>query len=296
MRSYLFVPADSERKLAKAADIGADCLLIDLEDSVSHRRKSEARAMAHDYLLAACDRVSGPKLIVRVNALNSGLIEEDLAAVIPAAPHGILLPKAEGGADVQHLATLIEVAEVRAGLASGSTRIHAIVSESAVGVLKAGTYNDMTPRLEAMSWGGEDLSADLGVATNRDEAGRYTDVFRYARSLTLLGSAAAGVMAVDTVFTDFRDSDGLEAECRAAVRDGFSGKLAIHPGQVKIINRVFTPEPEAIARATKIVSLFEEAGEEAGVLSLDGKMIDRPHLKQAERILARARAAGLISA
>jgi citrate lyase subunit beta/citryl-CoA lyase len=296
MRSYLFVPADSERKLAKAGDTGADCLLIDLEDSVSYRRKSEARAMARDYLLAARDRAAGPKLIVRVNALNSGLIEDDLAAVIAAAPHGILLPKAEGGADVQHLATLIEVAEARAGLAAGSTRIHAIVSESATGVLQAGRYAGMTHRLEAMSWGGEDLSADLGVETNRDETGRYTDVFRYARSLTLLGAAAAGVMAVDTVFTDFRDPQGLEAECRAAVRDGFSGKLAIHPDQVAVINRAFTPEPEAVARAAKIVTLFEEAGEEAGVLSLDGKMIDRPHLKQAERILARARAAGLLSA
>ena len=296
MRSYLFVPADSERKLAKAGETGADCLLIDLEDSVSHRRKSEARAMAHDYLLEARDRASGPKLIVRVNALNSGLIEDDLAAVIAAAPHGILLPKAEGGADAQHLAALIEVAEARAGLALGSTRIHAIVSESAAGVLKAGSYKDMTPRLEALSWGGEDLSADLGVATNRDGAGRYTDVFRYARSLTLLGAAAAEVMAVDTVFTDFRDLESLEAECRDAVRDGFSGKLAIHPDQVPIINRAFTPEPEAVARAAKIVTLFDEAGEEAGVLSLDGRMIDRPHLKQAERILARARAAGSLPA
>jgi citrate lyase subunit beta / citryl-CoA lyase len=294
MRSYLFVPADSERKLEKAPTSGADCLLIDLEDSVSTRRKPAARAMAHDFL-RQMGKAGGPRIIVRVNAFSSGMIEDDLDAVVGAGPFGILLPKAEGGADVQRLATLLSVREVAAGLAEGSTTIQALVSETATGVLNAGSYAGMTDRLTALAWGGEDLSADLGVETNRDEDGQYTAVFQLARSLTLLAAASAGVGAIDTVYPDFRDMEGLETECRAAVRDGFAGKMAIHPGQVDIINRVFTPEGHAVERARKIVTLFEEAGDDAGVLSLDGAMLDRPHLRQAERILARAEAAGLMT-
>lgn len=288
MRSYLFVPADSERKLEKAPGSGADCLLVDLEDSVSHRRKAAGRAMAAAFLREIAAKPGAPRVIVRVNALDSGFIEDDLDAVVGAAPHAILLPKSASGPDVQHLAVLIEAREAEAGLTTGQIRIHALVSETAAGVLGTGTYRDMTPRLEAFAWGGEDLSADLGAETNRGSDGRYTDVFRLARSLTLLGAAAAGVAAIDTVFTDFRNLEGLEAECREAVRDGFSGKMAIHPAQVEIINRVFTPDADALARARKIVALFEEAGEDTGVLSLEGRMIDRPHLRQAERIIARA--------
>lgn len=291
MRSYLFVPADSERKLEKAPSSGADCLLIDLEDSVSLARKQVARDMAAAFLEGPALAAGAPRCIVRVNALDTGLTDDDLDAVVRAGSHGILLPKAEGGADVQRLAAAMAVREARQDLDDGSLRIHALISETAAGVLNARSYAAMTDRLEALAWGGEDLSADLGVETNRDEAGNYTDVFRLARSLTLLGAAAARVMAVDTVFTDFRDMDGLERECRAAVRDGFSGKMAIHPAQVPVINRVFTPEPAAVERARRIVELFDEAGPGAGVLSLDGQMIDRPHLRQAERILKRAEAA-----
>lgn len=290
MRSYLFVPGDSERKLEKALGTGADCLLIDLEDSVSPARKAAAREMTTAFLRQSADAANAPKLIVRINALDTGLTEDDLDAVVGAKPYGVLLPKSESGADVQHLAALLSVREAEAGLADGTLRIHALIAETAAGVLAASSYRAMTDRLEAVTWGGEDLAADLGASANRAKDGGYLDAFRLARSLTLLGAAAAKVLAIDTVFTDFRDPEGLEAECHAAVRDGFSGKLAIHPGQVETINRIFTPSAEATAWARSIVELFAEAGPDAGVLSLDGQMIDRPHLRQAERILARAKA------
>lgn len=295
MRSYLFVPGDSERKLQKSLSSGADCLLIDLEDSVSLSQKPAARSMTRAFIEEA--RRSGadqmPSLVVRINPLNSGLADDDLCELIGARPDAVLLPKAEHGSDVQKLSAMIAVHEAEAGSDEGSTGIHALVTETATGTLNAGTYVSVSDRLRSLSWGGEDLSADVGVETNRDENGRYTDLFRYARTVTLLGAASAGVDAVDTVYTDFRNSEGLERECQAAVRDGFSGKMAIHPAQVEIINRVFTPSREAVARAQKIVSLFDQAGDDTGVLSLDGQMIDRPHLRQAQKILDRARAAGI---
>ncbi|MCY6380680.1 HpcH/HpaI aldolase/citrate lyase family protein [Hoeflea prorocentri] len=295
MRSYLFVPGDSERKLHKSLSSGADCLLIDLEDSVSLSQKSTARKMTRAFISEA--RESGaapqPSLVVRINPLGSGLTEDDLAEIVSVGPDAVLLPKAEHGSDVQKLSSMIAVHEAEAGIDEGVTGIHALVTETARGTLNAGTYTSVSRRLRSLSWGGEDLSADVGVQTNRDKNGQYTDLFRYARTVTLLGAASAGVDAIDTVFTDFRDTEGLEQECRAAVRDGFSGKMAIHPAQVKIINRVFTPSQESLARARKIVSLFDEAGDDVGVLSLDGQMIDRPHLRQAQKILERARAAGL---
>lgn len=293
MRSYLFVPADSERKLAKAPSSGADCLIVDLEDSVSYSRKPAARAMAVDFLKARQRGGQGSKVMVRINPLSSPFAEDDLDAVIAAEPDAILLPKAQGGRDVQQLAAMIAVREAEADLLEGAIRIHALVTETAAATLDAGSYGGMTERLEALAWGGEDLAADLGAEHNRDAEGSLTDPFRLARALTLMRAAAAKVMAVDTVFTDFRDEEGLAAECRAAVRDGFSGKMAIHPGQVATINRVFTPAQETIDRAKRILALFEKAGEDAGVLSLEGQMIDRPHLNLAERVMARARAAGL---
>ncbi len=188
---------------------------------------------------------------------------------------------------------MIAVHEARSGIKNGEIGIHALITETATGLLNAATYVGASDRLKSVSWGAEDLSADLGVETNRDSNGNYTDVFRLARSSALLAAASANVMSVDTVYVDFRNEAGLEAECREAVRDGFSGKMAIHPNQVETINRVFTPSPESIERAQRIVSLFEQSGSDAGVLSLDGKMVDRPHLRQAERILSRARDAGV---
>jgi citrate lyase subunit beta/citryl-CoA lyase len=287
MRSYLFVPADSERKLAKALAAGADCLILDLEDSVSLGRKAVARDIAAAFLRSTREVSGRPMLMVRVNALSTGLAEEDLAGVMPGVPDAVLLPKSGGGADVQQLAVMLAVHEAENGIDQEQTAIHALVTETAAGVLNAGTYAGKTDRLKALAWGGEDLAADIGAASNRNAEGIYTDVFSLARSLTLLGAAAAGVDAVDTVYTDFRDEAGLAEECAAAARDGFSGKMAIHPSQVPIINRAFTPSDEAVGWARRVVALFEEVGADAGVLSLDGVMIDRPHLRQAERILAR---------
>lgn len=291
MRSYLFVPGDSQRKQQKAMSSHADALIIDLEDSVSPANKGAAREIAAEFLAKTSPLAQRPALVVRVNALSTGLTDADLAGVMRAGPDAILLPKCCGGADVQHLATLLSVHEADCARPQGSTAIHALVTETALGVLNAGTYAGKTDRLKTLSWGGEDLAADIGAATNRDDLGRYTDTFRLARSLTLLGAAAADVEAVDTVFTDIAALAALEAECAMAARDGFSGKMAIHPAQVEIINRAFTPSAETVEHARRVVALFDEAGPEAGVLSMDGRMIDRPHLRQAERMLARARAA-----
>ena len=291
MRSYLFVPGDSQHKLEKSLTGAADCLLIDLEDSVSAAQKPAARQMARTFIedIRASGTDRGPGLVVRVNPLPGGLTDDDLAAIIGAQPDGVLLPKSEGGKDVQQLSAMIAVHEAEAGIPEGTTDIHALVTETAFGALNAGTYRDASNRLKSLSWGAEDLSADLGVETNRTADGHYTDPFRHARTVTLLGAAAAHVAAVDTVYVDFRDTEGLERECRDAVRDGFSGKMAIHPAQVDVINRVFTPSAEAVERARRIVQLFADAGDAVGVLSLDGQMIDKPHLRQAQKILDRAR-------
>lgn len=288
MRSLLFVPGDSERKMEKAATCGADALILDLEDSVALSRKSEAREMVARYLENASRLYPAPRLIVRVNALDTGLTDADLAAVIKARPDAVLLPKAGSGADLQALGARIAVEEAGAGLAEGSVLIHALMTESAKGLLNAGTFAAKSERLAALAWGAEDLAADIGATSNKDDQGRYTDVFRLARSQTLLAAAHAGVDAIDTVFTDFRHMAALETECHAAVRDGFSGKMAIHPDQVPVINAAFTPAPEDVEHAVQVLALFAAAGPEAGVLSLDGKMIDKPHLRQAERVARRA--------
>lgn len=288
MRSLLFVPGDSARKLEKGSGSGADALILDLEDSVALSRKDEARQTVADYLKSADRSAGAPRLIVRVNAFDTGLTDADLAAVIKGAPDAILLPKANSGADIQALAARISVEEAEAGLADGGIRIHALITETAAGLLAAASFAAKSDRLAALSWGAEDLAADIGASSNKDQDGRYTDVFRLARTMTILAAAKARVEAIDTVFTDFRDMEGLNAECRAAVRDGFSGKMAIHPDQVAVINQAFTPPPEDVERAVRIMALFAAAGPDAGVLSLDGKMIDRPHLRQAERVARRA--------
>lgn len=288
MRSLLFAPGDTPRKLEKAFGSGADAIILDLEDSVAEAMKAEARGCVADFLKTAARGVGQPKLIVRVNALDTGWTDADLAAVVPGRPDAILLPKAGSGADLQDLGARIAVLEAEAGLEDGAIKIHALMTENARGMLNAATFGGKTARLAALTWGAEDLAADIGASANRDERGVYTDVFRLARTLTLMAAADAGVDAVDTVYTDFRNMEGLADECRAAVRDGFSGKLAIHPAQVAVINAAFTPSPEDLERAVRILALFAAAGPGAGVLSLDGKMIDRPHLRQAERVARRA--------
>ena len=288
LRSLLFVPADSEKKLAKVADSAADAVILDLEDSVSAARKAEARLMLADFFGSLERTEKTPRLIVRVNALDTGLTDDDLKSVVPLVPDAILQPKASNGADLQDISARIAVLEAESHIEDGLIKLHALMTETAGGLLNAATFSGKTSRLEALAWGGEDLAAAIGASSNRDETGAYTEVFRLARSLTLLTAADAGVDAIDTVFTNYKDEDGLKRECEAAVRDGFSGKMAIHPAQVPVINAAFTPPPGDVERAKTIIQLFEEAGPDAGVLSLDGKMIDRPHLRQAERIVRRA--------
>lgn len=288
MRSLLFVPGDSPKKQQKGLESGADALILDLEDSVALDAKPQARAIALDFLRTARALPSRPRLIVRINGLTTGLSEADLDAVMPGAPDAIMLPKSEGGIDVGHLAAKIAVREAEADLPDGATGILPIATENGKGVFGLGTYARASHRLMALTWGAEDLSADLGAETNRLEDGSYADPYRLARTLTLFGASAAQVDAIDSVFTNFRDEAGLRAECVAARRDGFTGKMAIHPAQVAPINEVFAPSPEALAKAEQIIALFA-ANPGAGVIGLHGEMLDRPHLIRAERLVARAR-------
>jgi citrate lyase subunit beta/citryl-CoA lyase len=287
MRSLLFVPGDSQKKLQKGLESGADALILDLEDSVALDAKPQARALTRDFLKEAGTLARRPRLIVRVNALSTGLTEADLDAVMPGAPDAIMLPKAEGGPDLTHLAAQIAVREAECDLADGATRIVAIATETGKGIFALGSYAGASHRLAALTWGAEDLSADLGAETNRLEDGSYADPYRMARSLLLFAAASAQVDAIDTVFTAFRDEAGLRAECLAGRRDGFTGKMAIHPAQVAVINEVFSPSPEALARAEAIIALFD-ADPGLGVIGLDGEMLDRPHLMRARRLKARA--------
>ncbi|TPQ49493.1 CoA ester lyase [Prosthecomicrobium hirschii] len=286
MRSLLFVPGDSPRKLDKGFASGADILLIDLEDSVAPAAKAEARRVAAEFLASRIPEPVRPRLYVRVNALDTGLTDADLDAVIAAGAEGIMLPKACGGPDVTRLDAKIAVREAETGRPDGAARIIAIATETAEAVFRTGTYRGASHRLEGLAWGGEDLAADIGAA-NRDEAGAWLETFRLARTMNLLGAVAAEVTPIDTVYVDFRNEAGLAAECRAAVRDGYTAKMAIHPAQVPVINAAFTPSEAALAEARAIVAAFAAAGD-AGVIGIDGKMFDRPHLKRAERLIARA--------
>ncbi|QND53076.1 CoA ester lyase [Phyllobacterium sp. 628] len=287
MRSLLFVPGDSEKKLEKGLTSGADVLLIDLEDSVSAERKDAARQIAAEFLRANQGQKS-PRLFVRINDLASGLADADLDAVMPALPHGILLPKSNSGKDVTRLSAKLNVHEAHADVAEGTTQILAIITETALGTLSTATYPDASSRLIGLSWGAEDLSAVIGARAVRDETGRYTDVFRLARALTILGASAADVAAIDTVYINYKDDAGLARECAEAERDGFTAKLAIHPAQVPVINAVFTPSADAVHHAQKIIDAFA-SDPSSGVIGIDGQMFDRPHLRRAERLIGRVR-------
>ncbi|WP_037503045.1 HpcH/HpaI aldolase/citrate lyase family protein [Sphingomonas jaspsi] len=272
-RSWLFVPADSEKKVAKAIASEADAVIFDLEDSVAPDRKKAARELLKE--LGA--REGGPRWWVRINPIGSEFHKDDLSVLKLPDIEGIVLPKAESGADVIHLSH-----------STGGIPIHAIVTETAASLFGLLSYRDMKSPLVAMSWGAEDLSAALGASSKYDADGSLSFTYRMARSLCLAGAVAAGVQPVDGVFADFRDEAGLIAEAQAAAREGFTGKLAIHPAQVGPINAAFTPSDEEVAHAQAIVDAFA-AEPSAGVLSVGGKMVDRPHLIQAERVLARAR-------
>ena len=294
MRSLLFVPGDSEKKFEKAMHCGADALILDLEDSVAASAKEGAREITRNAIAAARARKRRPLIYVRVNPLDSGLIEGDLDRVIPAQPDGVMLPKSRGGQDIMHLSTKLAVREAENDLPDGAIAILPIATESAAALFNMGSYAGASRRLSGLTWGAEDLSADIGCSQTRLADGSYTDPFRLARALALFAATAAEIEPIDTVFTNFRDKAGFLAECEAGQRDGFTGKLAIHPDQVATINEVFTPSAETLAKARAIVDAFA-ANPEAGVLGIGGEMVDRPHLKRAERILAAAKGSPLIA-
>ncbi len=287
MRSFLFVPGDQPDKLAKALSSAADVLILDLEDSVNPLNKEAARRSALDLLQNRDAAPDPPLLYVRINGLDTTLADGDLDVVMTGVPDGIVLPKARGGNDIAVLSSRIAVREALHNIPESSTPIIAIATESAAAIFGLGTYMDSSPRLAGLAWGVEDLSADTGAQTSRVD-GAWTGPAELARGLCLFGAAAAGADAIDCVYADFRDLDGLKRECEIAARDGFTGKLAIHPDQAPVINEAFTPSDEAVTRAERVVEAFSLFGD-AGVTSLDGQMLDRPHLKAAERLLARAR-------
>jgi citrate lyase subunit beta/citryl-CoA lyase len=272
-RSWLFVPADSEKKILKALESDADAVIFDLEDSVVPDRKKIAR----EILRTLPKRSNGPQWWLRVNPLGTQFHKDDLKLVGNAYIQGIVLPKVENGGDVAHVAHR-----------TGNIPIHAIVTETPASLFNLMTYRDPNSPLAAMSWGAEDLSAALGAASKYDADGSLSFTYQMARSLCLAGAVAAGVQPVDGVFADFRDDAGLKAEAKAGAHEGFTGKLAIHPAQVPIINAAFTPSKDDIRHAEEIVAAFE-AHPNAGVLSVGGKMVDRPHLVQARRVLERSR-------
>ena len=286
MRSLLFVPADGGAKLDKAFASGADAVILDLEDSITPERKDVARKAALDFLKNAQGKKERPRLLVRINGLDTGMTDADLDAVVPGRPDAIMFPKAEGGATVTHLDAKLTAREAVAGLPEGAIKILAQTVETAAGVFSAGTYLNSSARLIGMTWGPEDLSAEIGAQTNRDGNGVLTEPYRLARAICLLGATAAKVPTYETIYVDFRNADGLRRDTEESRRDGFAGRLAIHPAQVAVINAVFTPSPEQIARAKAVVAAFA-AKPDAGAVGIDGKMYDRPHLTRAQALLAR---------
>lgn len=288
LRSFLFVPGDSERKLAKGEASGADALILDLEDSVAPARKATARAMVAEYLAAhpAGAGPGGPRSWVRINALDEGGVA-DLAGIVRPGLAGIVLPKIDGPADVVRLGHCLDVLEAREGLELGHIAILPVATETARSPFRVGLFAEHAPaRLYGLTWGAEDLATALGASTNRDPTGAFAFTFRMVRSLCLMAAKAAGVEAVDTLHADFRDPEGLAASSAEAAREGFTGRLAIHPGQVAAINEAFSPSEADVAHARRVLAAFA-AEPDAGTVGLDGRMLDIPHRKQAERILAR---------
>jgi citrate lyase subunit beta / citryl-CoA lyase len=286
-RSFLFVPADSERKLKKSQDCDADALILDLEDSVTPLERPRARSLAKAFLAERGET----SVWVRINPLDTEDALPDLREIVPAAPSGIVLPKPGGAKDAVQLGKLLAVLEQENGIPEGQIRILPIATERPEALFHLHEYAGATPRLAGLSWGAEDLGAALGASSNRDSAGNWLPPYELARSLCLFAAAAAGVPSIDTIFADFRNSDGLSRYAANARRDGFSGMLAIHPDQVDIINAAFTPDAAELERAQQIVRLFSDHPE-TGVVGMDGEMLDRPHLLQAQKIIAMAGRSG----
>ena len=299
LRSMLFVPGDSERKLAKAVSSPADALILDLEDAVAPSRTHIAREMVLEYLQSRpCSGRASQQIWVRINPLSTPAALRDLR-VIAGAPDGILLPKVDSAADVIQLARYLDALEVREGVEEGSICIVPVATETPQSLFALGGYARCSARLAGMTWGAEDIAAALGASTNRRADGDYDTVYQLARALCLAGAAAAGVQPIDTMFADYGDPAGLQADARAARQAGFSGKIAIHPDQVEIINRAFSPSEEEVSWSQRVVDVFN-SNPGLGTVGLDGKMLDMPHLKQAQHILqlvanfkARAAASGV---
>jgi citrate lyase subunit beta / citryl-CoA lyase len=285
LRSFLFVPGDSEKKLEKTLDSTADALVLDLEDSVAPARKAEARRIVADHLRGGRTR-QGLEMWVRINPLTNPCALEDLAAIVGASPAGLLLPKAEGAEDVKRLGHYLDALEGREGLPAQSIEIIAVATETAASTFALGGYRGAgLNRLYGLTWGAEDLSADIGASTNKDVDGRLSLTYRMVRSTMLLAAKAAGVHALETAYPDFRNLDALRATLDSARKEGFTGGFAIHPAQVDPLNDAFSPSPDDIALAERVVAAFA-ADPALGTIGIDGKMYDRPHLIQARKVLA----------
>ena len=282
-RSWLFAPGDSERKMEKCAASAADIAIFDLEDAVAPENKALARTMIADFL-AAQDDNNKDRLWVRVNPLDGPHTLQDLAAVMPGRPGGIMLPKTYGRADVELLDHYLSALEVANGIEQGTTKVIVLVTETADGMFTTGTYKN-APRVVAMTWGAEDLADAIGASENRNPDGSYGFTYELARSLCLLGAAAANVAPIETIQGDFRDLEGLRKRAEKVRQDGYRGMLAIHPAQVDVINEAFTPSEEELAAAQEIVDIFA-ANPGVGTIGHNGAMLDRPHLARAQALLA----------
>ena len=285
MRSLLFVPGDSEKKFAKARDIGADVLILDLEDAVAPSMKDDARGIVSSWL----DQAGAVEaaLFVRINPLDTGLTLADLAAVVRPGLAGVVVPKANGGHDIAQIDNYLSALEQKAGMATGTVKILVVCTETPAAMFALGTYQGASERLVGLTWGAEDLGAAIGITDNKEADGSWTFPYQVARAQCLFAAAAAGVAPVDTLYANFKDPEGLEADCGRARRDGFTGRIAIHPAQVETINRCFSPSEEEVTFARRVVDLFA-ANPGVGTLGLDGKMLDIPHLKAAQKVLAAA--------
>jgi citrate lyase subunit beta/citryl-CoA lyase len=283
LRSLLFVPGDSERKFAKARGAGADALILDLEDSVAPPRKAAARESVGRLVEDKAPRDWA--FFVRINALDTGLTLDDLCAVVKPGLDALLIPKTNGAADVERIAHYLDALEVKSGMPQGSVKLAIVATETAKAMFSLGSYAPAHPRLVGLTWGAEDLSAALGATDNKGADGAWTFPYAVARAQCLFAASAAEVAPIDTLFADFRDTEGLERDCRRSRRDGFTGRIAIHPEQVATINRCYAPSEAEIAHAEKIVAAFA-ASPGAGALGVDGKMVDIPHLKAAQKTLA----------
>ena len=293
LRSLLFIPGDSDKKLAKVADCGADAVILDLEDSVAPAQKADARKRVADFLGTAPRGAEAPRYWVRINPLDSGLLLEDLAQIMPAAPDGIMQPKTNGPACVRQVSHYLDAFEAAGGAPDAATAIIAIATETAIAPFHLGEFAGAgLSRLAGLTWGAEDLATAIAASGNRAANGDWMFTFQMARALCLLAAHASGVQAIETLHADFRDEAGLRAACQAARAEGFSGRLAIHPAQVAIINAAFLPSVAEMDHARRIIEAFA-ATPGAGTIGLDGKMVDVPHLKQAERLLALANAYGV---